>query len=119
MWLLACQKHESKQKQRGQEVQAKANYDKHRANQTRLEQAELDQHMQPAEESLASDSTTTETNGTETHEVAAIDAAELKKTPCYAFIEGKCEAGKECARSHRKEVLQAFLKERALMVERL
>ena len=113
MWLLACQKHESNQKQ------PKANYDKHRANQTRLEQAELDQHMQPAEESLASDSTTTETNGTETHEVNAIDAAELKKTPCYAFIEGKCEAGKDCARSHRKEVLQAFLKERALMVERL
>ena len=113
MWLLACQKHESNQKQ------PKANYDKHRANQTRLEQAELDQHTQPAEQSLASDGTTTETNGTETHEVAAIDAAELKKTPCYAFIEGKCEAGKDCARSHRKEVLQAFLKERALMVERL
>jgi hypothetical protein len=113
MWLLACQKHESKQKQ------PKANYDKHQANQTRLERAELDQDMQPAGESLASDSTTTETNGTETHEVAAIDATELKKTPCYAFIQGNCTSGKECARSHDKKELEQFLQEQLTTVRKM
>ena len=113
MWLLACQKHENNQKQ------PKANYDKHRANQTRLEQAEPNQHVQPAEESYASDSTTTETNGTETHEVAAIDATELKKTPCYAFIQGNCTSGKGCARSHDKKELEQFLQEQLTTVRKM
>ena len=75
--------------------------------------------MQPAGESLASDSTTTETNGTETHEVAAIDATELKKTPCYAFIQGNCTSGKECARSHDKKELEQFLQEQLTTVRKM
>ena len=113
MWLLACQKHESKQKQQ------KANNDKHQANQTRLEQAELDQDTQPAEEGLASDNTTTETGRTETHEAAAIDATELKKTPCYAFLQGNCTSGKECARSHDKKELEQFLQEQLTRVGKM
>ena len=117
-WLVACQNHEQKRKDPEKEKTSI----KHRSS--KIEFAETTAKPETTAETGGNPDQTDETDGDDTttmdvHDSAAIDAAELKKTPCYAFIEGKCEAGKECARSHRKEVLQAFLKERTLMVERL
>ena len=100
-WLLACQNHEQKRKA-GSETKVA---DKHKSNRTEL--------AEPHAGTVDEDATV------EIHDAAAIDAADLKKTPCYAYIEGKCEAGKDCTRSHKKEILQAFLDERSAMVKRL
>ena len=55
------------------------------------------------QETTVGDHSTTETHDTDVHEAAAIDAGELKKTPCYAYIQGNCTAGTDCARSHKKQ----------------
>ena len=91
--------------------------DRHKAN--RLESAEppaeTDGKSAQADNSENDDDDTT----LDIHDSAAIEASELKKTPCYAYIEGKCEAGKNCARSHDKKVLQTFLNERSAMVNKM
>ena len=111
-WLVACQNHEQKRKDPEKEKTSI----KHRSSKIEFAEtaAETDGNPDQTDEADGDDTTTMDV-----HDSAAMDAVERSKTPCYAFIEGKCEAGKECARSHRKEALQAFLKERTLMVERL
>jgi len=111
-WLVACQNHEQKRKDPEKEKTSI----KHRSSKIEFAKtaAETDGNSDQTDAADDDDTTTIDV-----HDSAAMDAVERSKTPCYAFIEGKCEAGKECARSHRKEVLQAFLKERTLMVERL
>ena len=111
--LLACQTHEQKRKV-GSETKIA---DRHKSN--RLESAEppaeTDGKSAQADNSENDDDDTT----LDIHDSAAIEASELKKTPCYAYIEGKCEAGKNCTRSHDKKVLQTFLNERSAMVNKM
>jgi len=40
-----------------------------------------------------------------------VDITELKETPCYAFIEGKCNSN-TCLRSHDKKQILAYLEEK-------
>ena len=54
-----------------------------------------------------------------THEATAIDAAELKQTPCYAYIQGNCTAGKDCSRLHKKQDLESFLVDQLAAVRKL
>ena len=112
-WLLACQTHEQKRKV-GSETKIA---ERHRSN--RLESAgppaATDGKSTQADDSENDDDDTT----LDIHDSAAIEASELKKTPCYAYIEGKCEAGENCTRSHDKKVLQTFLNERSAMVNKM
>ena len=112
-WLLACQTHEQKRKV-GSETKIA---DRHKSNRLEFAEppAETDGKSAQADNSENDDDDTT----LDIHDSAAIEASELKKTPCYAYIEGKCEAGKNCARSHDKKVLQTFLNERSAMVNKM
>ena len=107
-WLLACQGHE---KQRKAETKAA---DKHRSN-----RAESSERTGTTEETHEPEDSVDDDSTLDLHESAAIDAAEMKKTPCYAFLEGNCISGKDCARSHKKEIAKAFLESRIAMLNKL
>ena len=114
-WLVACQSHELKRKKDGSESKTTQ---KHQSNRVHLEDSltETDDKSQetPKAENSVDDEATLNL-----HESAAIDAAEKKKTPCYAFLEGNCTMGKDCARSHKKELAKAFLESRIAMLNNL
>ena len=121
-WLLACQSHEQKRKSNSEKSKT---VDKHRSHKTELvhdgaESANLKTQDDIAETAQTYDDHGYDDSTVDIHEsAAAVDTAELKKTPCYAYIEGKCEAGKNCTRSHDKKVLQTFLNERSAMLNKM
>jgi len=106
-WLTACQTLESKRKR---DVVTT-----HRTSKVEETTEDLFTTNSNTDHPLTQATTTTR----ETHEVAAIDATDLKKTPCYAFIQGNCTSGRECARSHDKKELEQFLQEQLTTVRKM
>ena len=114
-WLTACQTLESKRKR-----DVVTTHRTSKVEETTEDLFTTDGNTDyPLTQVTTTDSTTTETNTTETHEAAAVDAAELKKTPCYAYIQGTCTAGEECSRSHKKQDLESFLVDQLAAVRKL
>lgn len=118
MWLLACQSLENKRKSSQDKP---VSTEKHRSS--RAEEVLNDDVKEKVAvtDMQGSDDETKlyDDTGVDRQISAAIDAADLKKTPCYAFMENKCEAGDKCTRSHKKEILQTFLRDKIAMVDKL
>jgi len=110
MWLLACQKHESKQKQ------PKANYDKHLSSAI----GEADDNSLQTQDNTEPISGITDELETEVTAALAVpppkkaltpqELEQLKKTPCYAYIKGNCRSS-TCMRSHDRKTILACMEE--------
>ena len=115
MWLQACQSLENNKRKSSQDKPVRT--EKHRSS--RAEEVLNDDVKEEAvvtdmQATLDDDSTTIDL-----HDSAAMDAVERSKTPCYAFLQGNCTSGRECARSHDKKELEQFLQEQLTTVRKM
>ena len=121
-WLVACQSHEQKRKSNSEKAKTA---DKHRSHKAEVlyDVAEL---VSEEQDDTAEAAETDNDHGSDDNKEqddrgqvsAAVESAEIKATPCYAFLSGNCQAGHACARSHDKKQLERFLEEQLAMLRK-
>ena len=110
MWLKTCHTRETRKKKDTTEPKLKT--ERHRANNVQFGDT-------PPRMDDTSADTVKDTDDEATLDLlAATETAELKKTPCYAFIDGKCNSG-SCTRSHDKKQIATYLADKQKQLQGL